>query len=46
MTTVAEAAVAVCRESLGDLHQRRVLILGAGQMALAAVREFQKRGSR
>lgn len=42
MTTVAEAAVAVCRESLGDLRQRRVVILGAGQMALAAVREFQK----
>jgi glutamyl-tRNA reductase len=42
MTTVAEAAVAVCRESLGDLRQRRILILGAGQMALAAVREFQK----
>ncbi len=41
MTTVAEAAVAVCRESLGDLRQRRVVILGAGQMALAAVREFQ-----
>ncbi len=42
MTTVAEAAVAVCRESLGDLRPRRVVILGAGQMALAAVREFQK----
>jgi glutamyl-tRNA reductase len=42
MTTVAEAAVAVCRESLGDLRQRRVVILGAGQMALAAVREFQR----
>jgi glutamyl-tRNA reductase len=39
--TAAEAALAVCRESLGDLRQRRVLILGAGQMALAAVREFQ-----
>ncbi len=41
MATVAEAAVAVCRESLGDLRLRRVVILGAGQMALAAVREFQ-----
>jgi glutamyl-tRNA reductase len=41
MTTVAEAAVSVCRDSLGDLPQRRVVILGAGQMALAAVREFQ-----
>jgi glutamyl-tRNA reductase len=45
MATVAEAAVAVCRESLGDLRQRRVVILGAGQMALATVREFQKAGS-
>jgi glutamyl-tRNA reductase len=41
MTTVAEAAVAVCREALGDLRTRRILILGAGQMALATVREFQ-----
>ncbi len=41
MTTVAEAAVAVCRESPGDLRLCRVVILGAGQMALAAVREFQ-----
>jgi glutamyl-tRNA reductase len=41
MTTVAAAAVAACRESLGDLRQRHVVILGAGQMALAAVREFQ-----
>ena len=42
MTTVAEATVAACRESLGDLRQRRILILGAGQMALFAVREFLK----
>jgi glutamyl-tRNA reductase len=42
--TVAEAAVAVCRESLGDLRQRRVVILGAGQMALATIREFQNAG--
>ena len=41
MATVAEAAVAVCRESLGDLRQRRIVVLGAGQMAFAAVREFQ-----
>ena len=41
MATVAEAAVTVCRESLGDLRLRRVVILGAGQMALSAVREFQ-----
>ena len=26
---------------LGDLRQRRILVLGAGQMALAVVREFQ-----
>ena len=45
MATVAEAAVAVCRDSLGDLRLKRVLILGAGQMALAAVREFQKAGA-
>jgi glutamyl-tRNA reductase len=45
LATVAEAAVAVCRESLGDLRQRRVLILGAGQMALATVREFQNAGT-
>jgi glutamyl-tRNA reductase len=42
MSTVAEATVEVCRESLGDLRQKRVVILGAGQMALSAVREFQK----
>lgn len=41
ITTVAEAAVAVCVESLGDLRRRRVVVLGAGQMALAAVRELQ-----
>jgi glutamyl-tRNA reductase len=41
MVTIAQAAVAACRETLGDLQQRRILILGAGQMALAAVREFQ-----
>jgi len=45
MSTVAEATVAVCRESLGDLHQSRVVILGAGQMAMSAVREFQKAGT-
>ncbi len=45
MATVAEAAVAVCSESLGDLRLRRVVILGAGQMALAAVREFQNAGA-
>ena len=44
MTTVAEASVSICREALGDLPQRRVVILGAGQMALAAVREFQNAG--
>lgn len=41
MATVAQATVAVCRESLEDLRLRRVVILGAGQMALAVVREFQ-----
>jgi len=41
MCTAAEAAVAACKESLGDLRQRRILILGAGQMALAVVRELQ-----
>ena len=42
MTTVAEAALHVCLESLGELPLRRVLVLGAGQMALATVRELQK----
>ncbi len=42
MITVAEAAVTVCRDAVGDLHQKRVLVLGAGQMALATVRELQK----
>lgn len=45
MTTTAQAAVAVCRESLGDLGHRRIVILGAGQMALAAVREFKNAGA-
>jgi glutamyl-tRNA reductase len=45
MATVAEAAVAVCRESLGDLIGRHVVVLGAGQMALAVVREFQSAGT-
>lgn len=45
MSTVAEATVEVCRESLGDLRQSRVVILGAGQMAMSAVREFQKAGT-
>jgi glutamyl-tRNA reductase len=45
MATVAEAAVAVCRDLLGDLARRHVLILGAGKMALASVREFQKAGA-
>jgi glutamyl-tRNA reductase len=44
MATAAAAAVTVCRESLGDLRERRVVILGAGQMALATIREFQKAG--
>lgn len=42
MVTVSEAAVAVGREMLGDLRSRRVLVLGAGQMALATVRELQR----
>ena len=41
MVTVAEAAVTICREALGELKKRRVLVLGAGQMAIAAVRELQ-----
>jgi glutamyl-tRNA reductase len=41
MATVAEATVAICRQTLGDLRQNRVVVLGAGQMALAAVRELQ-----
>jgi glutamyl-tRNA reductase len=45
MVTVAEAAVAACRETLGDLRGRRVVILGAGQLALVTVREFQNAGT-
>jgi glutamyl-tRNA reductase len=45
LATVTEAAVAVCRGSLGDLRKRRVVILGAGQLALAAVQEFQNVGT-
>jgi glutamyl-tRNA reductase len=41
MATVAEATVAICRQALGDLRQKRVVVLGAGQMALTAVRELQ-----
>jgi len=44
MTTVAHAAVEVCSEVLGDLRQQRVLVLGAGRMALLAVRELQNAG--
>jgi len=43
--SAASAAVAICNESLADLGHRRVLVLGAGQMALAAVREFQNAGA-
>jgi glutamyl-tRNA reductase len=65
MATVAEAAVAACRESLvdmsprditqgdlsqgnlsqGNLKERRVLVLGAGQMALSVIRELQSAGA-
>jgi glutamyl-tRNA reductase len=45
MASVAVAAVAACRESLGDLDQRRILVLGAGQMALSVVRELQNAGA-
>ena len=41
MSTVAEAAVQVCQESVGGLRQKPVVVLGAGQMALATVRELQ-----
>jgi len=43
--TVADATVAVCRDSLGDLRKRRIAVLGAGQVALATVREFQNAGA-
>jgi glutamyl-tRNA reductase len=42
MTTVAEAALHVCSEAMGRLSLCRVLVLGAGQMALATVCELQK----
>jgi glutamyl-tRNA reductase len=41
MVTVAEAAVVACCETLGDLRNRRIVVLGAGHMALASVRELQ-----
>jgi glutamyl-tRNA reductase len=43
--SAATAAVAIAQESLSDLRRRRVLVLGAGEMALAAVREFQSAGA-
>lgn len=43
--TVAQATVNLCRESLGDLRHRRILMLGAGQLALSTVREFQSAGA-
>lgn len=44
MVTLAEAAVYVCRENLGELERRRVVVLGAGQMATSTVRELLKAG--
>jgi glutamyl-tRNA reductase len=43
--SAASAAVAISRDLLTDLKHRRVLVLGAGQMALATVREFQNAGA-
>lgn len=43
--TPAEAAVSLSAEDLGELERRRIVILGAGHMASAAVREFQKAGA-
>jgi len=45
MTTVAQAAVEACIAGLGELRQRRVVVLGAGRMALSAVRELQNAGA-
>ena len=45
MVTRGDAAVEVCREGLGELNRRRIVVLGAGQMASAAVREFLKAGA-
>ncbi|MDR3762551.1 MAG: glutamyl-tRNA reductase [Acidobacteriota bacterium] len=42
MMTVAEAAVDALRGNLGDLKQRRILVLGAGQLAHSVVRELQR----
>lgn len=38
----AEAAVNACREFLVDLRQNRFVVLGAGQLAQAVVRELQR----
>jgi len=45
MTTVAQAAVEACIAALGELRQRRVLVLGAGRIALSALRELQNAGA-
>ena len=43
--SAATAALAICNDLLGDLRHRRVLVLGAGQIGLAVVREFQAAGA-
>jgi glutamyl-tRNA reductase len=43
--TVAQATVTICEKELGDLRQRRIVILGAGQMALFTIRELQSAGA-
>jgi len=43
--TASKAAVGLCEQALGDLSHRRILVLGAGQMALSTVRELQSAGA-
>lgn len=45
MVTLADAAVQVCGDDLGALERRRIVVLGAGEMASAAVGEFRKAGA-
>lgn len=43
--TVAQAALTICQQALGDLPKRRILILGAGQLALQTLRDLQSVGA-
>lgn len=44
-TSISHLAVALVRQTLGDLSDCRVLLIGAGKMASLAARALQKNGS-